>query len=430
MKKQRLKTIMAVLIGCMGLAACGGHKENPLHHEGAYNPTLTMYEESSGDVWEEITPTEVPEVTKEVEPIKVTQGVGNAASALLKGGYYVFCDDVLYMAEGQNLYSRDSEGNTEQVLYCTEGNIGYLNICGDYIYYMTGVERGRSNLGYANGDKNVYRKCLISSDAPELVVSGVIDYGMGYGIKDGVLYCTMKERTSPTKYQYNFCKVDLNNLSVIESESNTRFVAVEDKALYVITSDGEFVCQYGTGEYSLGNRGADNSAFRRLPKHNSTWSFTIEQDNFYYVDLVTNKFPCIMKVSPKGVEMFADLSSIGAEYGTDLYAADGKVFLSVGSFGSKFDGSEYYSGSQYVRADGNGHIYDFSSIEGSKLIYIFEAFHLIVYRGPGGVYWLNYSEYPGFAPCDMKKSWGTLLESEKSGIETLELPDGMGFCVE
>ena len=424
MKKQRLKTIMAVLIGCMGLAACGGHEENPLHHVGEYNPTPTMFEEYNDDVWEEITPTEVPEVTKEVEPIKVTQGVGNTAAALLKGGYFVLQDDVLYMAEGQGLYSRDSEGNTEQVLYCSEGNIGYLNICGDYIYYMTGVDR--SNLGSGKDDKNVYRKCLITSDEPELVVSGVTDYGMGYGIRDGVLYCTIKERTSPTKYQYCLCQMDLKDLQVISSEANARFVAVADKAFYLVRANGEFVCENWAGEYSLGNLGTDNYAFWVLPKHNNTWSFTIENGNFYYMDVVTKGVPCIMKVSPAGGEEFKELGSFGVDYGTDLYALNGDILLSVGLL----DSSENYVGSEYVKASSNGKIYDYSDIEGSKILYAFYNNKIVIYRGYKGIYWLNKSGSPEYSPCGITSSWGTLFESKNTGIEALNPPRGMGFCVE
>lgn len=421
MKRQSLKTIMAVLIGCMGLAACGGHEENPLHHVGEYNPTPTMYDEYSGDMWEDTTSTEDMEMTKKPEPVKVTKGIGNTAAALLKGGYFVGTKEVLYMADGPHLYRRDYEGNVKQIVYSNEGDIGYLNVCGDYIYYMTGVDR--SSLGGARNDKTIYRKCLINEEVPELVASGVTDFGMGYGIKNGVLYCTKRERISPTKYEYNFCKVDLNELNVIETEKNTLFVAVEDRALYTVNADGEFVCKHWGGEYSLGNLGDVKEALGRLPKHNSTWSFTIEKDNFYYVDLVKYDSPCIIGVSPDGVEKIADLSSIGADYGTDLYAAEDEIFLNVGTISK-----QGYHGAKFIKTNIIGQMSECAEIEGSKLLYIFNYSWIIVYRGVGGIYWSN--KLPtGFAPGGMGDSWGTLLESNKSGVEAFESPRGMGFSV-
>lgn len=423
MKKQKLRIMAIILLGCMGFAACGGTAD--VYHEREDDSSSYEYEqeEDSSDVWEGKISEKPQSGTVTAEPKKVSNGVGNTAAALLKGGYYVHSKEDLYMADGAYIYRRDVDGNVEQVVYNSEGSIGYLNICGDYIYYMTNVDRG--TLGNAKDDRTIYRKCLITSDSSEVVASGVTDYGMGYGIKNGELYCTMKEKITSTKYQYSFCKIDLNDLSVISSEANTRFVAVEDRALYVVNSDGEFICSHWGGEYSLGMLSADNYAFGRLPKHNKTWSFSIEKDEFYYVDMATYDFPCIMKVSPDGVEMLADLSSVGADYGTDLYAADKELFLNVGTISS-----QGYHKEKYVMVNLLGQISDCTRIEG-KILYMFSTNWIIIYQASGGTYWSNKYPMPsGVVPGDLGSSLGTLLESNKSMIEALNTPSGMGFYVE
>ena len=452
MKYRKLKNLFFVLLICMGLTACGGEEavehdwnddsyreddsswgDNSYWDDNAYSDS----DDDAGNAGGNTTQTENSDVTK--TPTTTEIGIGNTPAAMLTGGRFVYRNNILYMANGNYIYTRDTEGNVSELVYSTEGNIGYLNICGDYIYYMTQVDR--SYFGGGKSDRKIYRKCLINTNPSELVVSGVIDDGMGFGIKTGVLYCTMTGTTFETKKEPGLGKVNLTDLQIESWEQGARFMAVSENAVFQVNADGEFVCKHWGGEYSLGNLGNSRYAFSDLPSHQANWSFTIEKDTFYYVDVEAFDTAHIVKVSPSGTEAICDLGEVGADYATSLYAIDGNLFLNIGTFeyknGFESPSNRYYLEVMTVKMGKNGSLYDFSQIsKNAEPLYHFSEDNILLYQVGREVNWYNYYNlYTGIDldwmtfPGGMKETGGELLTNVKGGPSELVDPDGMWFSV-
>lgn len=90
--------------------------------------------------------------------------VGNTAGNLYNGGLFVEGDGVVYFSnpyDGGSLYSMSS--NERDVKKIASGNVSFINLAGQYIYYYTSTSGDQNGLGYVRNGRGFYRTSLDGS---------------------------------------------------------------------------------------------------------------------------------------------------------------------------------------------------------------------------------------------------------------------------
>ncbi len=124
--------------------------------------------------------------------------VGNTPSALINDGEFAYQDGWLYYAfDGSQIYKLPDGGNEYDVVKLSSDRGKYLNVVGEWLYYL--VKDGDS---YSADGEYLIKRIKIDGSSEEILSSGIKSHIFPMYVGDGYIFYTDTEETGTSSKNY------------------------------------------------------------------------------------------------------------------------------------------------------------------------------------------------------------------------------------
>ncbi len=293
------------------------------------------YVDSDDYAYEDYEEQEVPETI----PKETTNTAGNSAGNIACGGIATIQGDTIYYMQVHSgndddiILSMDKNGGNEKELYTFAGDIYYLNVIGDTLYF-NGDSFDESDTLVSS---NIY--CYRITDGTVETVYNSPAYLYGLFVKDDKMYFAVEKEDSST------CDIYASNLD----GSNATYIA-STSYYFTVNNDQIYYCNDIT-LYRCDMNG--NNSTEIYTSSDSLMGFCLENSNIYVAEYVSDGYPAITAMNADGSNVTNVVKSTATNGITEINIDNGKLYYVDTTYNDDF--SEAISASFcFVQSDGSG----------------------------------------------------------------------------